>query len=181
MQYKTTKEEKFNEIYRTYQNDVYKISLYYTKDEHMAQDISQNVFYQFYIHFDNVNSERICAYLLRSARNLSYNWLRDKKREVQGEFLENIPEENVAQHSVEEGYIREEQERANKEFIDQIMECLREENESWYDILNLIYCLEKSHEEVCDELNMTRDVLYSKIYRAKRWIRKKYEKEYENL
>lgn len=181
MQYKTTKEEQFDEIYKTYRTDVYKISLYYTKDEHIAQDITQDVFYQFYCHFENVNSEYVHAYLLRASRNLSYNWLRDRKREGQGEYIENVPEEKVPRYSVENDYIKEEQNRSNKEFIDIIMEELREENESWYNILNWIYCLEKSHEEVCDELNVTRDVLYSKLYRAKRWIRKKYEKEYEEL
>ena len=181
MQYKTTKEEQFDEIYRTYQNDVYKISLYYTNDEYTAQDITQNVFLRFYCHFENTKIESIRAYLLRSARNLSFNWLRDQKRGIKGEYIENIPEERVPQYNVEHEYIKEEQNRANKAFLDRVMTELQQENESWYDILNLIYCLEKSHEEVCDELDLTRDVLYSKIYRAKRWIRKKYEKEYEQL
>lgn len=181
MQYKTTKEEKFDDIYRTYQNDVYKISLYYTKDEYIAQDISQKVFFQFYLHFENVNMGSVRAYLLRAARNLSYNWLRDTKRELQGEDLENISEENAALHSVEDGYIREEQKRSHQEFLTSVMESLREENESWYNILHLIYGLEKDGDEAAEELGITREALYSKLYRAKRWIRKKFEKEYQEL
>lgn len=181
MHCETTKEERFDAIYRAYQNDVYKISLYYTKDAYAAEDIAQQVFYKFYQHFENVNPERIRAYLLRSARNYSYNWLRDSKREVQGEFLENIPEEKQLQQGVEERYMWIERHKENRALANKIMERLRQENESWYDIITLIYCLEKSHEEVCDELDITRDVLYSKIYRAKRWIQKTYEEEYKSL
>ncbi len=181
MHYDTTKEEQFDAIYRAYHNDVYKISLYYTKNEAAAQDIAQNVFYQFYLHCDNINPERIRPYLVRSARNYSYNWLRDMKREVQSEFLENVPEDKVIKEGVEERYMWIEQRRENRKLVNKIMEGLRQENESWYDIINLIYCLEKSHDDVCDELDITKDVLYSKLYRAKRWLRKTYEKEYHKF
>ena len=181
MEYKMIKEEKFERIYRTYQNDVYKISLYYTKDSHIAQDISQKVFYQFYLHFDNVNPDSVRAYLIRSARNLSYNWLRDTKREVKGDYLDVLPEEDVPQYSTEDDYIRDEQIREEKEFVRKLMECLREENESWYNIVNLIYCLEKPHDVVAKELGMSREVLYNKLYRAKKWLRKRFENEYNKL
>ena len=51
MQRNTAKEEKFEEIYRTYQNDVFKVSLYYTKDEYISQDIAQKAFYKLFLHF----------------------------------------------------------------------------------------------------------------------------------
>lgn len=181
MEHNKTKEEKFEEIYRTFQNDVYRISLYYTKDSHTAQDISQKVFYQFYLHFENVNIGSVRAYLIRSARNLSFNWIRDRKREVHGEYLDVIPEEDVPHYSSEDEYIKEEQERETKEFVGILMERLREENESWYNIVNLIYCMEKPHDEVAKELGMTREVLYNKLYRAKKWLRKKFEDEYKKL
>lgn len=178
MQYKTRKEEKFEEIYRTFQNDVYKISLYYTKDADAAQDISQKVFYQFYLHFENVNPDSVRAYLIRSARNLSYNWLRDGKHELRNEYIDNIPEEDLPLYSAEDEYVRKEQESETKAFVGNIMESLREENESWYEVINSIFCMEKSHEEVAEELGITKDVLYSKLYRAKKWIRKNFADEY---
>lgn len=181
MEYERTKDEIFDEIYRTYQKDVYKISLYFTKDTYIAEDIAQKSFIKLYLHFEDVNLDCVRAYLFRTARNLSYNWLRDSQKEWRGEYLENIPEENVPQYSVEDQYIHREEQDRKREFIGKIMEELYEENESWYDILHLIYGLEKSHEQVAEELRITRDVLYSKLYRAKRWIRKKFENEYENF
>lgn len=180
MQRNTAKEEKFEEIYRTYQNDVFKISLYYTKDEYISQDIAQKAFYKLFLHFDNVNLDCVRSYLLRTARNLSYNWLRDMKHE-QGDYIDNIPEESAILLSAEDEYIRDEKEQERKQFASEILHKVWEENESWYDILNLVYCLEKSHDEAAKELGMSRDVLYSKLYRAKRWLRKHYEQEYEKL
>lgn len=180
MQYKTTKEKEFDELYQTYRNDVYKISLYYTKDEHIAEDMTQNIFFQIYSHFENVRMDTVRPYLVRITRNICFNWLREHKKDP-SEYIDNVPEEGMLKSSLEEEYIKEEQENEEHSFIARIMEELREENESWYHILHLIYCLEKSHEDVCDELDLTRDVLYSKLYRAKRWIRKKYEKEYMEL
>lgn len=181
MQDGMTKEEQFEEIYQTYSHDVYKVSLYFTKDEYIAQDIAQKVFYKLYLHFDNVNLDSVRSYLLRTARNMSYNWLRDMKREYQGEYIDNIPEESAILHSAEDEYIIDEKQREREQFVAKMMQQLWEENESWYDILNLIYCLEKSHEEVAEELGISRDVLYSKLYRAKRWVRKNFEKEYGEL
>ena len=83
--------------------------------------------------------------------------------------------------SAEDEYIREEKEQERKQFASEILHKVWEENESWYDILNLIYCLEKSHDEAARELGMSRDVLYNKLYRAKRWLRKHYEQEYNKL
>lgn len=179
-----TKDEMFEEIYRTYQHDVYKISLYYTNDEYIAQDIAQKSFYKFYLHFENINytdQESVRSYLLRSARNLSYNWLRDMKREHEGDYIDNMPEDRAVLASAEDEYIKKEKERIRKEFVGEILLQMREENESWYDIINLIFCLNKTHEQAAKELGMSRDVLYNKLYRAKHWIRRRYEEEFKKL
>ena len=181
MQYNTIKEEKFNEIYQTFRNDVYKISLYYTQDRDAADDIAQKVFYQYYLRSDNVKEECVRAYLLHSARNMSLNWRRDRKREVQGEYLDVLLNEDEPHHSAEDEYLGEELHQEKELFVNNMLDRLREENETWHEIVNLILCLEKPHEEVAEELGITRDVLYSKLYRAKKWIRKNFESEYKKL
>lgn len=181
MQEHMTREEQFEQIYQTYQHEVYKISLYYTKDEYIAQDIAQKAFYKFYLHFDNVNLDSVRSYLLRIARNLSYNWLRDIDHETKGEYVDNIPEDSAVLHSAEDEYIIEEKKKERHEFASEIMQSLWEENESWYDILNLIYCLDKSYDEAAKDLGISKDVLNNKMYRAKRWIRKHFGEKYAEL
>ena len=175
---KLDKEERFEDIYCTFKNEVYKISLYYTKDSHISEDITQKVFYEFYQHFENVDMERARAYLLRAARNSAFNWLRDTKREVNGEHLDVVGNEELFLRNVEEEYIQEENKQEAELLVGRIMEGLRKENESWYQIMNLIFCMEKSHDEVAEELGLTKDVLYSKVYRAKKWIQKNFKDEY---
>ena len=175
------KERIFEEHYRTYQNLVYRVGLHYTKDAHAAEDVTQKVFYQLYLHLDNVNPECVRAYLTRSARNLALNYLRDRKREVHGNYIDVVGDEETLLYSVEEEYICKEQKQEREEFVDSIMEELRVENESWYQIVNYIFCLGKPHDEVAKELGLERDVLYSKLYRAKKWMRKKFEQKFDEL
>ena len=125
--------------------------------------------------------DSVRSYLLRTARNMSYNWLRDMKHEMQGEYLDNIPEESAVLLSAEDEYLKEEKAKERQRFVKDLLHKLWEENESWYDILNLIYCLEKSHDEAAKEPGISRDVLYSKLYRAKRWIRKHFEDDFLNM
>ena len=53
------------------------------------------------------------------------------------------------------------------------------ENEVWYEIINSIYCLEMSYDDVAELLNISKSVLYSKLYRAKQWIAKRYKEKYK--
>ena len=179
MQKKTTKEEEFAVIYEKYRHDVYKLAIYFTEDPYTADDITQKIFFKLYLHFDNIrNKENIRAYLLKSARNLAYNWVRDKHESM---YIENVPEEDILLESLENNYVKNEHDRRIQMFLAQILEEIAIENESWYDIINLIYCLGKTHEEAAEELGITMQVLYSKFYRAKRWIRKNYEKVFDEI
>ena len=96
-------------------------------------------------------------------------------------YIENVPEEDILLESLENNYVKNEHDRRIQMFLAQILEEIAIENESWYDIINLIYCLGKTHEEAAEELGITMQVLYSKFYRAKRWIRKNYEKEFDEI
>ena len=176
-----SKEERFEVIYNKYQHEVYRISLYYTKDEYEAQDITQKVFYKVYEHFDEINLESVKAYMFRAARNLSYNWLRDRKRELEGDTERTLPNDSLFLPGPEEYYLRYESLREEGAFFSAIMLQLQQENEMWYDILNYIYCLEMSHDDAARMLGISKSVLYSKLYRAKQWIHKRYKEEYDKL
>lgn len=181
MGYKARKEEKFDSIYRAYKNDVYKLSLYYTRDEHAAKDISQKAFIEFYLHMDSVNIECSRGYLFRAVRNLATNLARDNKYRSQEEELEILDEIQRASASVEDAYVKRECEKQKKEFYNSLMEHVRHKNESWYEALHLAYCMEMPQDEVAEELGISKEVLYSRLHRARDWIRKNYEEEYEEV
>lgn len=68
-----------------------------------------------------------------------------------------------------------------KELADEIYLRLFEENKRWYDAIMAVYLLEKPQKEVAREMGISLEVLHSMLYRAKKWIRKNYEKKYRYL
>lgn len=174
MGYVERNRQKFETIYQECKDDVYRVCLYFTKDSNVAQEIAQQAFFNFYKHIDQVEVEHARGYLVRTARNLSFNYLRDKKCETLNEGTASIV-------SVEEVFFRNEQKKQKTLFTKYILERLMEENEDWYTAINLLYCLGKPHEVVADEMGISRDALYSLVYRAKKWIRKNYEEKYEEI
>lgn len=172
------KEERFEELYQQHRNDVYKISLYYTKNEQEAQDITQKVFFAFYLRMDKIQLEKAREYLIRAARNLSYNWLRDTKKEREGEDAENVFDELYVESVETTCFSRIEQQEENK-ILSELMRELYIENESWYEAINLLYCVGMSYDDVAKVLGITKAVLYSKTYRAKQWLAKRYQEKYK--
>ena len=125
-------------------------------------------------HIDQVEVEQAHGYLVRAARNVCFNYVRDNR-------CETLNEETAAIVSVEDIFFRNEQKKQNVLFTKYILERLKAENEDWYTAINLLYCLGKPHEVVADEMGISRDALYSLVYRAKKWIRKNYEEKYEEI
>ena len=174
MGYVERNREKFETIYRACKDDVYKVCLYFTKDANVAQEMAQQTFFNFYKHIDQVEVERARGYLVRTARNLCFNYTRDQKHEELHEGTATIV-------SVEEIFFRNEHKKQKELFTKSILERLKVENEDWYTAVNLLYCLGKPHEVVADEMGISKDALYSLVYRAKKWIRKVYEEKYEEI
>lgn len=178
MEYRARKEERFKSIYEAYSDDIFKLSMYYTKDYEASQEIMQNVFFKFYLHMDNVKLDCIRSWLIRTARNMVYNHSRDSQYEMFGEVIEVLVEKDDAEISLEEKYIRGERRKEVSELCQSILGRLYVEHRGWYEALILVYCLEKPQSEAADELGITLEVLHSRLYRAKQWIRKNYEKKY---
>ena len=168
---------KFVELYQKYQNDVYRTCLKYTHNEHDAQDIAQKVFTELYLRMDKIQPERVVGYLVRAAKNMSLNWLRDTKREREGVCIDDIIEREGAYESVEDTYIYADERHEKETVLSTIMTELYMENKMWHDILECLYFLEMSHDETAKMLGITKAVLYSKLYRAKQWVDKRYREK----
>ena len=173
------KEEKFEELYQQYRNDVYKASLHITKNEQESQDITQKVFFAFYLRMDKIQMQKAHGYLIRAAKNLSYNWLRDTKKEREGEDAEESLDVKLHMESAEAILLSQEANYEKKLILANIMQELYMENEMWFEIVHSIYCLDMSHDDVAEMLGITKSVLYSKLYRAKQWIAKHYKEKYK--
>lgn len=143
-----------------------------------------NYIFQLYIYFENVNLDNVYPWLVTTARNFTFNYNRDKKREILGEVFEVLKETkdkfcNI--NNMEEYYLRTEQKRRAEELEDSIFECLYKDHRIWYDAVTQVYCFGKSQQEAAEQLGIAVEVLNSRLYRARQWIRKNYENEYREV
>lgn len=171
--------QMFEVVYRSYENEVYKVCLHFAKDEHIAKDMTHKTFFSFYNHFEKVDPEKTRAYLLRTAKNMTMNFLRDFKRLKDG-WIEDLNDEDLKILSVEEVYVRSQDTKYATELSNSILEALYNKNKRWYDLVVMAYYLDIPQDDIAESLGVDVDVVYSRLYRAKQWIRKTYKEEYEH-
>ena len=184
MEYKSSNDKKFDSIYRAYVDSIFKMTMYYTKDYDVAQEITQSAFFKLYIHFENVDLDYVKPWLITTAKHLVFNYNRDSKREILGEVLELIMGTTGRVRyadSMENDYLRNCQKKMAKNLSLSIFDRLYNEHKNWYDAIMLVYCLDKPQQKAAEELGITIEVLHSRLYRARQWIRKNYGKEYEEV
>lgn len=165
-------------LYQTYENDVYKTCLHFAKDEHIARDMTQKTFISIYDHYENVKPGRIKPYLIRTAKNITMNFLRDFKRLREGQ-IDDLNDENLKIFSVEDVYIREESAKLARDLSNDILMSLQHKNKRWYELVLMAYYFDIPQEVIAERLGVKVDVVYSRLYRAKQWIRKNYKEEFE--
>lgn len=167
----------FERIYRENLHDMYKVALYYTLHEQAAAEITQKAFYNLFLHIEEVNLETVRAYLGRTIRNMTYNWTRDNKIAKEGN-IEDYYEELMIE-SLEEIIIRKEEKEIAWQLASNIMAALFIKNQRWYEVIFLVYYLEIPQEEVAREEGVAKDVISSRLYRAKQWIRQNFQEQYD--
>ncbi|RGU90451.1 RNA polymerase sigma factor [Clostridium sp. AF15-17LB] len=167
----------FDAIYEDNIKIVYKTALRYTGNHHAAEEIAQNVFVKLYTVMEHINLNAVRSWLIVSTRNMSFNFKRDGKREI----LSDEMYEDWTMESTEDEFEKRLQEKEYREFANHIFEELYNLNERWYEAVTLTYCLEKSQREVAEIMGVSVEVLHSMLYRAKKWIRKNYEDQFELL
>lgn len=184
MKRRLTKDEIFDSIYESYALDVYHACLHLTKNDDLAQEMTQQAFVKFFECYETNNPKCVKAYLIRIARNLTLNYYRHAKYEVQN--IDNDEEDDSlkwepATESLEEAYFQDALREMKVELTADILANLKGHHEGWYEIIHMMFYMEKSHDEIAEELGITKDVLYSRLRRAKLWIRKNYEERFKNI
>ena len=169
----------FEKIYRENQHDMYKVALYYARQDQAAMEITQKAFYHLYLHLEEINLKLVRAYLGRTIRNMTYNWGRDNKIAKEGN-IEDYYEELMIE-SLEEIIVRKEEKRIAWELASDILAGLYVKNKRWYDVIMLVYYLEIPQEQVAKDQGVEKDVISSRLYRAKQWIRQNYREQYKEV
>lgn len=177
---KAIDEDAFNAIYEENAGSVYCTALRYSGNHHVAEEIVQNVFMEFYINLGTVNDKAVVSWLLTTAKHMALNYKRGLKREVlSGDFMDD--EDYAADVDLEEELIRKLYEEGCRELTNNVFSDLYHLNPRWYSAITTTYLLEKPQKEVAEIMGMSLEVLHGVLYRARKWIRKNYIEQYNHL
>lgn len=173
-------------MYRENFCQIYRIAYQYTENHHTAQDIAQQVFMKLYMNADNINMNRVNAWLRTTAKHMAINERKKTHRRVSRKEMPVIDIENtidniVYMESLEDTFIGKVDKKARAELAEKIYADLYEKNERWYEAMTITYILQKPQKEVAETMGVSLSVLQMMLYRAKNWIRKRYQKQYEHL
>ncbi|MBQ8198689.1 MAG: RNA polymerase sigma factor [Lachnospiraceae bacterium] len=159
---------KFATAYEESRDAVYGYLVYMTKDVQLAEDLSQEVFLRMFLHLDKFRGQASArTWALRIARNVFLTYARKKQPlllieqewEPLSDINENLPE----------------QEMINKENAQYVRDCLMCLAESERTVLLLRDFEELSYEEIARIMDLSADVVKSRLYRARQKFRKIYE------
>ncbi|MCI8561612.1 MAG: sigma-70 family RNA polymerase sigma factor [Dorea sp.] len=171
----------FDKVYEENISTAYRTALYYSEDENVAEEITQEVFLKLYISRENINTEAVSAWLVTTAKNMVRNHKRDCWHEVpKGDIFED-EDSDLLVSSTEEDIMTILHDKEYHEFVEKIFGDLYHMNERWYDAITITYLLEKPQKEVAENMGVSLEVLHSMLYRAKKWIQRKYREEYDRL
>lgn len=104
--YKAGDQTAFREIYDRYKNDLYAYCRSLVKSDAYAEEIVQDVFVKFWLHFENIDPQlSVRSYLYTMMRNASFNFLKKaaKTKELHAELFRNeYSDQNSASRSLVE-------------------------------------------------------------------------------
>lgn len=183
MEIKSIDMNAFDAVYDAYAEKVYRIALYYSKDHHAAEDITQMVFMKWYTCRENVNVDRVEAWIKATAKHMALNYRRDNGHEIDldSEEMEYLIDSKVYEKSVETILAYRHHNEIRRELIEKIYEELYYKNPRWYEAITVLYILEKPQKDVADMMGISIGSLRIMLHRAKNWIRKQYQEQLNHL
>ncbi len=166
-------------VCQVYEDEVYKICLHYSKDADIAKDLTQKTFFRIYEQYDTIKPGRMRGYVIRTAKDITREWIRDFKL-LREDEINDTNEEQLRTLCMEDMYIREEESFLAWELSNSILSQLYEKNKRWYQIVLMAYYFGISQKEIARRLRVDEEVVSSRLYRAKQWICSNYQEEYED-
>ncbi len=147
-------EDTFGELYRRYSAKILAYCRGLINDRSQSDDIFQEAFIKFYNSIDcNFSAANVGGYLFRIARNLSFNYLRDRKKTVSIEEFDFITD-TVADYE-------------NKELFDLVMKGIDLLDEKYKEAFVLSKLDGLSAQEIAEICDITPEGAKTRIKRAR--------------
>ena len=175
-----TNKRDYEEIYQKYKNLVMKAAYKYSGNYDIAEDITQSTFLQLYMYIDELKDINIKAWMYTTAKHMALNYNKKAEREVLSETGED-PTILDLEDSAEDTYMERMKDDEQTSLHEEIFAALYKHNPRWYDAIRYVYYLEIPQSAVAERMEISIEVLHSLLYRARKWIRKKFGVEYEEF
>lgn len=173
------KNERFENYFREYKDLIIRQVLDKTGDHQAAQEICQQVFFQFYQNMNKVHSDMVKAWLMRCTSHAIADHFR--KAQLRKDLFEEKSVQEQGNILIEESVEIYTEKKCNEELTGRILKEVREVNERWYEVL-VLNCIEgMSYPEMAEELGIPVAVLRARMYRARLYVRERFGKEYMDL
>lgn len=162
---RTMDRKNFADIYKKYALTAYTTAMQVVHNGADADDIVQETMVKLYLNIDALEEEKIEGWVRVAARNLGIDYQRKAKH-----FEWNELDENLQAEEIDIPTIAEEEEQEKKYFFQEVMEALKEHDESGYYITREIKVCERPEKEVASEMGITIGNLRVKMTRTKKWL-----------
>lgn len=172
------KEKKFTQVFNKYNKLIRKVVLDRTGDWNLAEEVCQQVFLNYFQNMDNLENDMIQPWLMHCAKNMVRDYYRKQKIRNNFKSVEMLSDIEIIRRDNTERLIKN---MVGSQLMNSIMEELYEYKREWHDIIEAVCIFEMSYEEAAKRLGMKTETLRAKLFRARKYIRKKFGEEYEKL
>ncbi len=183
-----TEKRAFNEVYSKYRNLVLKAAHIYVDDPGTAEDVTQEVFLALYRDMTDkkIESEEeysnIKSWLYTTAKHFALNHRKKTARMIMTESIEGSDViEEPASESLESEYLNRILEEKRAKLHERIFTALMKKNPRWHEAIMMVCYLDIPAAEAAKRLGMSENAFYVMMHRARNWIHKKFDVEYEEL
>lgn len=168
-------DETFMAVYHAHRDLVYRSVLRKTHNEELANDICQQTFLKYFEYMHTVEPGFEKAWLLTVSGNMLIDYYRKHKvLTVEDAQLEEAGQEKCYEVDLAQEFIR-------KNFLSQILYELEQRNKDWYEALYQVCILNLPEKDVAEKLNISIDLLRTRIYRGRQYLKKLFGEEYRDL
>ena len=129
---------------------------------------------------DELKDINIKAWMYTTAKHMALNYNKKAEREVLSETGDD-PVILDLEDSAEDTYMERMKDDEQTSLHEEIFAALYKHNPRWYDAIRYVYYLEIPQSAVAERMEISIEVLHSLLYRARKWIRKKFGVEYEEF
>ncbi|MDW7673682.1 MAG: RNA polymerase sigma factor [Bacillota bacterium] len=167
--------QAFQGLVEQYQSLVFAIIYNFTKDYQETENLAQETFIQVYRSLPQYNFQGFKAWIGRIATNKSIDWKRKQRKlqERQMNYSEEVIDLNqTPEESIEEQIIKREELKKVKALCGELPSM-------YQDVVEKFFIQEKSYEEIAQEAGISIRTVETRLYRAKKMLRKSLEEVVE--